>query len=153
MRILWAEAARSNPILSESDSILSDASHIVKIEWCSLLPRQFLFTEARPACNQSRQTSTSCDLMSSWKSPSQHYPLACGHFLMPGITPCLRRIFGFGVAVSNRHIQMADALERAASCILHIWDWLKFQLTCIESIQEEKYGSPTVLQRVFYAAC
>lgn len=59
----------SDHILPESDRILSDTSHTVRTEWCSLLLRQFLFTEARPACNQSRQTSTSCDLMNSWKPP------------------------------------------------------------------------------------
>lgn len=60
----------SDHILSESDGVfLSVASHVVRIEWCSLLLRQFLLAEASPACNQSRQTPTVCDLTSSWKPP------------------------------------------------------------------------------------
>ena len=44
----------SDHFLPESDRILLDTSHMVRTEWCSLLLRQFVFTEARPAYNRSR---------------------------------------------------------------------------------------------------
>lgn len=105
-----------DPILSESDWILSDASHIVGIEWCSLLPRPFLFTEARPACNQSRQTSTSCDLMEV--TPPRRHPVASGHFLRLGITPRRMHLFGFRVAISSPGIPVAHASRKGS--ISHI---------------------------------
>lgn len=77
--------------MSDSCCVLTDPSHAETGVGCSSLLRQFMFTEARPACNQSRQASISCGLVSLCKSPLLLPPLWPWSELSLRIQGCYRQ--------------------------------------------------------------
>lgn len=114
-------------------AFLSAPPHAENRVVCSSLPRQCLFAEARPACNQSRQASTSWALMSLWKScpPSPSFCpwlLDVGTHTMSGLT--------LGIQTRYHRFHIQKQIKRMAS-----WHPLRMRLTnCLTHVQAKGHA-------------